>query len=56
MISYLFYEEILIVGARSKEELNAVETVLNEFFVLEDDGCQFSSWCTNGDAGIRWGL
>ena len=27
-----------LVGARSKEELNAVETVLNEFFVLEDDG------------------
>lgn len=27
-----------LVGARSKEERAAVETVLNEFFVLQDDG------------------
>lgn len=27
-----------LVGARSKEELQAVETVLNEFFTLEEDG------------------
>lgn len=27
-----------LVGARSKEEMQAVETILNEFFTLEDDG------------------